>query len=460
MSVFKRIVDTFKAPSTVTKPTEQKVSGTENSWAFGYSNTTELVRSNATFERNWVARYHEMIDHDHLVRAFASTLQLLFSNMDFSLEREEGEEDDTLHELAEKMFTDWGKGDWNTFLREYVSTFLFGFSVFELVLRQGETGYEVDDLVFHPQIYLTAEWEDSATLKGFSSRLTDTPLDIARLMYAQGVGNFNHSPYGQSLLRAAYIHYRNKTQIMASEIYHVKANLEGIPVVRMDTSEDGWKESWARVQQSLKDIKRGHGSGVMLSSNTFTDADGRITNVRRNDIDLMSVGGSKFIDTNALVQREDTAIARALMAEFLVMVGQNTGSYALSKETTSMFKLLVEGMAQHLCDTFNHQVIKPLWVLNGQDYQTMPKLTYDSAGLSLEAMAVFINALSSAGVTLSESQQEYLFEFGGLPKPTEEERLEEQASLLMMGPVDTQATQEPVQQGEAGPSEEINGDES
>jgi hypothetical protein len=307
--------------------------------------------------------------------------------------------------------------------------------VFEIVLREGETGYEVDDMVFHPQVYLTADWEDETNLRGFISRVTETTLDINRLMYSQGVGNFDHNVYGQSLLKSAYIHYRNKLQIMGNEMYHVKANLEGIPVVSIDTSEKGWESIWSLIKSQLQAIKAGKGSGVMMPSNTYTDADGKISNVPKNSIELMSVSGSKFIDTNALIQREDTAIARALMAEFLVMVGQDSGSYALSKETTSMFKLLVEGIAQHLCDTFTHQVIKPLWVLNGQDVEMMPKLTYDSVDLSLDSMAVFINALSGAGVAFTESQEDYLFAYAGIPKPSNEERMQAEEAKLMMNPL-------------------------
>jgi phage gp29-like protein len=165
------------------------------------------------------------------------------------------------------------------------------------------------------------------------------------------------------------------------------------------------------------------------------DAEGKPTNTRREDVHLMSVEGSKFIDTNALINREENSIARALMAGFLVMVGQDSGSYALSKDTTSMFKLLVEGIAQHLCDTFNHQVIKPLWVLNGQPFEYLPELTYDSVDLTLDGMATFINALSGAGIVLTESQEDYLFEYGGLPKPEAEERLKMQEDALMMNPM-------------------------
>ena len=434
MSIFKRISDSFKRN---TKETEQKIQGA-SSYDYGifWGSQNDLVSSVYATNHDWVKRYHEMINHDSLVRAFASSLQLLLSSMTFSIkcnDEDEENEEEAYKEVAEKMFLDWGQGDFNEFTRQYVSTFLMGFSVFEILLRNGETGYELEGMAFHPQIYLTAKWEDDTTLTGFDSRITEEPLDITRCLYAQGVGNFDHNVYGHSLMRSAYIHYRNKIQIMGAEMYHVKANLEGIPVVYMDTDPTTkWQEAWNALKAQLLAIKQGKGSGLMLPSATYMDNDGKPSSVRRNDIKLMSVEGSKFIDTNELIKREDNAIARALMAEFLVMVGQDSGSYALSKETTSMFKLIVEGIAQHLCDTFTHQIIKPLWLLNGQDFDHLPSLAYDSVDLSLDGMATFLQALSGAGVVLTESQEDYLFDYAGLPRPTGEERLEKESDLLMM----------------------------
>ena len=434
MSIFKQIGESFKRATTTR--TEQQVQSVSTYDYGGYWGSNDLVTEISTDNATWIKRYHEMINHDSLVRAFASSLQLLLSSMTFSIkcnDEDEENEEEAYKEVAEKMFLDWGQGDFNEFTRQYVSTFLMGFSVFEILLRNGETGYELEGMAFHPQVYLTAKWEDDTTLAGFDSRITKEPLDITRCLYAQGVGNFDHNVYGHSLMRSAYIHYRNKIQIMGAEMYHVKANLEGIPVVYMDTDPTTkWQEAWNALKAQLLAIKQGKGSGLMLPSATYMDNDGKPSSVRRNDIKLMSVEGSKFIDTNELIKREDNAIARALMAEFLVMVGQDSGSYALSKETTSMFKLIVEGIAQHLCDTFTHQIIKPLWLLNGQDFDHLPSLAYDSVDLSLDGMATFLQALSGAGVVLTESQEDYLFDYAGLPRPTGEERLEKESDLLMM----------------------------
>jgi hypothetical protein len=433
MSIFKQIASSFKKPSKATQPTEIDLQGASTHGLCNIWGKNDLETSVMTTNKNWLDRYHNMIENDSLVRAFASTLQLLISSMKFSLKCDDDNEE--YREIAEQMFLDWGKGDFNEFCRQYVSTFLMGFSLFEMVLRRGETGYELDDMVFHPQVYLLAKWSDFETLQGFESRFGREPILLSRCLYAQGIGNFNYNVYGQSLMRSAYIHYRNKIEIMGSEMYHVKANLEGIPIIHLDTKADNWKKVWTDIQYSLQNIKKGIGTALMLPSATFEDNDNKPSNVRKNDIRLMSVEGSKFIDTNELIKREDNAIARALMAEFLVMVGQDSGSYALSKETTSMFKLIVEGIAQHLCDTFTHQVMKPLWVLNGQPFEYLPELTYDSVDLTLDGMATFINALSGAGIVLTQSQEDYLFEYGGLPKPEAEERLKLQEDALMMNPM-------------------------
>jgi hypothetical protein len=402
---------------------------------WGTEATTQI--NNPTDARGWIQRYYDMLETDTVTRAFSTVLQLLLTSLTFEIKSNDEDDGDSFHEIAEQMFTDWAGGDFKDFLRNYVSTFLYGFSLFELVLRKGETGYEVDDLCFHPQRYLTAKFKDSYTLEGFDSLLAQDTIQLSQSVYAKGIGNFNISAYGESLLKSAYFHFKNKCFYLTKENRQVQVNLEGVPIFTFDNtgSEEKIKKDVERLSAQAIRYKSGLVDGLIIGSAPYMDAEGKPTNTRREDVHLMSVEGSKFIDTNTLIQREENSIARALMAGFLVMVGQDSGSYALSKDTTSMFKLLVEGIAQHLCDTFNHQIIKPLWVLNGQPFEYLPELTYDSVDLTLDGMATFINALSGAGIVLTESQENYLFEYGGLPKPEAEERLKMQEDALMMNPM-------------------------
>lgn len=421
---------------TQATPQNIQTASTYGAWMlWGTEATTQI--NNPTDARGWVQRYFDMLETDTVTRAFSTVLQLLLTSLKFEIKSNDEDEGDSLHEIAEQMFTDWEGGNFKEFLRNYVSTFLYGFSLFEIILRKGYTGYELDNLNFHPQRYLTAKFSDSETLEGFDSLITKEPIQLSQCVYAKGIGNFNGSAYGESLLKSAYFHFKNKCFYLTKENRQVQVNLEGVPIFTFDNtgSEDKIKKDVERLSAQARQYKAGLVDGLIIGSAPYTDSEGKPTNSKREDVRLMSVEGSKFIDTNALINREENSIARALMAGFLVMVGQDSGSYALSKDTTSMFKLLVEGIAQHLCDTFNHQIIKPLWVLNGQPFEYVPELTYDSVDLTLDGMATFINALSGAGIVLTPSQEDYLFEYGGLPKPKAEERLQLEADKLMMNPM-------------------------
>ena len=421
---------------TQATPQNIQTASTYGAWMlWGTEATTQI--NNPTDARGWVQRYFDMLETDTVTRAFSSVLQLLMTSLTFEIKSNDEDNSDDLHEIAEQMFTDWEGGDFKQFLRNYVSTFLYGFSLFEIILRKGDTGYELDNLNFHPQRYLTAKFSDSETLEGFDSLITKEPIQLSQCVYAKGIGNFNGSAYGESLLKSAYFHFKNKCFYLTKENRQVQVNLEGVPIFTFDNtgSEDKIKKDVERLSAQAVRYKSGLVDGLIIGSAPYTDSEGKPTNSKREDVRLMSVEGSKFIDTNALINREENSIARALMAGFLVMVGQDSGSYALSKDTTSMFKLLVEGIAQHLCDTFNHQIIKPLWVLNGQPFEYVPELTYDSVDLTLDGMATFINALSGAGIVLTQSQEDYLFEYGGLPKPEAEERLKLEEDALMMNPM-------------------------
>jgi len=373
--------------------------------------------------RLWVNRYHRMIEGETVTRAFATAVQLLMSQVSFRIECNDNDTNNETEALANELLFDWVSEDFQQFVKAYVSTFLYGYSVFEVVLRRSPKGYALDGLVYHPQAFLTAQFEDGH-LKGFQTTQSTEVLPMGRLLYSQGLGGFSGGVYGSSVLKAAYYHYVNKCRLLTDEAMNVRNNVSGIPKVRFDdsgTPEENRKRKEAVAQEMQRFRKRALNAFV-FGSKPHANQNGDPTGMHKQDIELISVQGSKSIDVNTIIQREETAIARALLADFLVMVGADSGSYAMAKDKSSMFKLLVEGICSQLCHEFNHQLVKPLWLLNGQDKAYMPKLTYDSVDLSLDGMATYISALTSAGVLLNDPDTEaYLRAYGGLPEVSHED---------------------------------------
>jgi len=92
-----------------------------------------------------------------------------------------------------------------------------------------------------------------------------------------------------------------------------------------------------------------------------------------------------------------------VMAEFLMLGGGSTGSYALSKSKTDLFLRSMESYINTIVTVLNKQLIERLWQLNGLDYFTMPKLVAgDVAPHDLREIAAFLRNLNGADITVSQ----------------------------------------------------------
>lgn len=54
-------------------------------------------------------------------------------------------------------------------------------------------------------------------------------------------------------------------------------------------------------------------------------------------LELLSSGGDRQFDTNKTIDRYDTRIAMTVMADFVLLGHQQTGSFALSDNKTHIF---------------------------------------------------------------------------------------------------------------------------
>ena len=65
------------------------------------------------------------------------------------------------------------------------------------------------------------------------------------------------------------------------------------------------------------------------------------------------------------IERLNREMARILGIEQLLLGSTGSGSYALSKDKTQAFYLLVDSALTELRDVVRMDLLKPLWMLNG-----------------------------------------------------------------------------------------------
>lgn len=220
--------------------------------------------------------------------------------------------------------------------------------------------------------------------------------------------SLNNDPSGRSVLRNAYVSYTYLNKIQGYEATAIERELHGVPVGRMpaeymssDASVDqvALRNQFERILRDLKNNEQGY---ALLPSDLYVDADGKPTNQRLMDIELITANGSRSIDIDPVVKRYQHDIARSLMAEFL-MLGSSGGSYALSKTKTDLFLRSLESYINTIVDVLNKQLVERLWQLNGLSWDVMPKLVAgDVAPHDLREIASFLRNINGAGIELQD----------------------------------------------------------
>jgi hypothetical protein len=222
----------------------------------------------------------------------------------------------------------------------------------------------------------------------------------------------NNDPSGRSILRNSYASYTYLSNLQAIEAIAVERELNGIPIGRI-AAEYLSPEATAdqvslrnQMEKILRDLKFNEQGYALLPSDVYQDSDGKPTNTRIMDIELISSNGTRNIDINPIIQRYQHDIARSVMAEFLMLGGGANGSYALSKSKTDLFLRSMESYINSIFDVINKQLIEPLWHLNGLDFDLMPKIVAgDVAPHDLREISGFLRNLNSAGINVSYVSQ-------------------------------------------------------
>lgn len=220
--------------------------------------------------------------------------------------------------------------------------------------------------------------------------------------------SLNNDPSGRSVLRNAFVSYTYLNKIQGYEAIAIERELHGVPVGRMPAeylSSDATSDQAAlrgQFERILRDLKNNEQGYALLPSDLYVDADGKPTNQRLMDVELITANGSRSIDIDPVVKRYQHDIARSLMAEFL-MLGSSGGSYALSKTKTDLFLRSLESYINVVVDVLNKQLVERLWQLNGLDWAVMPKLVAgDVAPHDLREIASFLRNINGAGIEVQD----------------------------------------------------------
>jgi hypothetical protein len=345
--------------------------------------------------------YRQMADNDPIVGSILHAITQIIREARWTAKPGEDtaecrKDADFLEDCINDMSTSW-----MDFITEILSMMIYGWSYFEQVFKHRKDG-KVGWKKLAPRVQTSLErWEidDAGGLKGMWQRpapdygLFYIPLKKS-LLFRPGMHGDN--PEGRSLLRTAYRSWYIKKNLEEFEAIGIERDLAGLPTItapegfKIDDTDDAVVEMVTWAKELITSVRRDEQEGIFLPGGW--------------EIQLLASGGNRQFDTTQIINRYNKEIAVTVLAQFVMLGMERTGSFALAKEQTNMFYLSLEGWADGIASVFNRYAIPLLFALNGgTGNRPLPYVAHSPIGVhSLRDLGSYIAALSGAELLVKD----------------------------------------------------------
>lgn len=387
--------------------------------------------------RKGIETYREMADNDDVIGAILFAVEMLIRQATWSVQPGGPEAaDQEAAEFVESCMYDM-QDTWTDTISEVLSFLTYGWSYHEIVYKRrcgknsdARLNSKYDDkLIGWAKLPIRAqetlyqwEYDDSDNLIGMTQQpppdfgTFTIPIEKALLFRTKSRKN---NPEGRSILRNAYRPWYFKRRIQEIEGIGIERDLAGFPVLKAPEGMNIWDEDdpdmvaiRSGMEAIVKNVRRDSTEGLALPYGW--------------EFSLVSTGGRRQFDTNAIIERYDTRMAMTVLADFIFLGHQSVGSFALSDNKTELFAMAIGAYLDIICETFNNQAIPRLINLNGEHFSKItdyPELTHgDIEDEDIEKLAAFIKDMTGVGVLTPDNQlEDYVREAAHLPERLEED---------------------------------------
>lgn len=385
--------------------------------------------------------YREMSENDDVCGAIIYTIEMLIRKSTWSVQPGgDSAKDQECAEFVESCMNDM-QDTWTDTISEILSFLTFGWSYHEIVYKR-RTGNVIDPrqnskftdgLIGWQKIPIRAqetlfqwEYDDNDNLLGMTQlpppRYKMATIPIKKALHFRTKSRKNN-PEGRSILRTAYRAWYFKRRIQEIEGMGLERDLAGLPIMHPPENVDIWNTddpmmqiAFQRAEEIVRNVRRDATEGLVLPFGW--------------EFQLLTSGGRRQFDTNAIIERYDTRIAMSTMADFLLLGHQGVGSYALSSDKTEMFSIALEAYLDIICEVFNNQGIPRLIGMNAEHFRGIteyPKLVHGNVDApNLKDLSTYIKELTGCGVILpDEALEDYVRETGNLPERMEAQQFDQ-----------------------------------
>jgi hypothetical protein len=375
---------------------------------------------------NSVNTYKQMSYHGTINSAL-TLFENLICKADWKFKPVEDATEEELNQckIINQMMQDLTDQTWTEFISEATSANMYGFSVHEKVYRRRlkSNGSKYDDGIIgwkklpirnQETIEKFIFSEDGNEVKGvkqnlsavsdvynrYSSRTNnEVILPRSKIMLFRA-GKHKGDPFGKSMLRDAYLAWRFLSVIEEIEANGVAKDLAGLPVLKLppqylssDASPDQ-KAIRAYYENVMRNLQLNQQSALILPQAHDPD-----TRQPLFQLELLSLNGSKAMDTGKIKEYYKNLILTSLFADVLVLGQSGVGSNALGLIKNSLSSNAAESMLKKIRDVINDDLIKQTYELNGWDVSRMGHMDFDNLEIEdLESFSKAVQRFASTSV--------------------------------------------------------------
>ena len=369
--------------------------------------------------RKAVQVFKEMSDNDPIVGALLFSVDRLLRQIEWRVEPASGPQAKEAAEFVEQCMEDMST-TWDDVISEILTMLPFGWSWHEIVYKRRVGPWErdpktrskyTDGRIGWRKLPIRAQetlqrwvFDETGGIKAMIQMAPpdykSVPIPIEKSLLFR-VSTAKGNPEGRSFLRNAYRPWYMKKRLEELEGIGAERDLAGLPMARVPhdyiTAAKGTPRAnmVEAFRTMVRSVRRNEQDGIivprMLDPDTKTDM---------FDFSLLGGGGSRQFDINGIIRRYEERILGTVLADFILVGHQSTGSYALHTDKTGLFRSGVQSVADSIADVFNRYAIPRLFEVNGWKLDELPQLVAgDIDPPDLTQLSSFMGQLSSAGVT-------------------------------------------------------------
>lgn len=391
--------------------------------SLGYRINNGVTQDELKRELNWpnsINTFREMSYHS-AINAPLTLFENIISRANWVYKPPENatEEEKNQVKIINQMMQDMDQS-WSEFVRDVLSSNVFGFSVHEKVFRKrlkangslyddGVIGWKKLPIRVQESISKFLFSEDGNEIIGvqqnlsaindiynrFSKRSNLINLPRSKFLLFR-TGKHRGDPFGKSPLRDAYLAWRFLTQLEELEALGVAKDLNGIPVLHLPPqvlSPDGDQEQRLYFENAIRNLQVGEQMGIILPS--LYDEQGKPL----YDIELLSSDGKKNFDLNKIKEYYRSLIFISLFADILLQGNTSTGSFALGAIKNSLSGAYAERLISNIAEVIQNDLIRQTYEINSWPTERMGKLDFDGLdNTDIESLSKYLQRVASVGL--------------------------------------------------------------